>query len=179
MQGDVHLRTGSKSTDCPRLHWKIRDFEPKIAHLTIFHQGKIFPAKTGRSSMHASMKCEPRDLTSASTNRGQGDSIKNVAAGRAHAVSHYAQPRLSCEMQNGIPMVRGAASSYYVFNQNGQRLLILTRKQNESIVIDNTIDIVVLEINCNEVKLGIICPDDTPVRCDDNRKISGTAPRPR
>jgi carbon storage regulator CsrA len=82
-------------------------------------------------------------------------------------------------LQNGIPVVRGAASSYYVFNQNGQRLLILTRKQNESIVIDNAIDIVILEVNGNEVKLGIICPEDTPVRCEDNRKILGTAPRPR
>jgi len=82
-------------------------------------------------------------------------------------------------MQNGIPMVRGASSSYYIFNQNGQRLLILTRKQNESIVIDNAIDVVVLEINGNEVKIGIICPEDTPVRCEDNRKKNGTAPRPR
>jgi carbon storage regulator CsrA len=125
------------------------------------------------------MKCELLDLTGANANRGQSTSIKKVTAGRAHAVSHYAQPRLSCELHNGIPIVRGAASSYYVFNQNGQRLLILTRKQNESIVIDNTIDIVVLEVNCNEVKLGIICPDDTPVRCEDNRKILGTTPRPR
>ncbi|MGA2059378.1 MAG: carbon storage regulator [Thermoguttaceae bacterium] len=128
--------------------------------------------------MLTSTKCEPRNLTGANTNRGQGAAIKKVAAGGTHGVAHYVQPRLSCELQNGIPMVRGAASSYYVFNQNGQRLLILTRKQNESIVIDNVIDIVVLEVNCNEVKLGIICPDDTQVRCDDNRNKSGTAPRP-
>ncbi|MGA2797329.1 MAG: carbon storage regulator [Thermoguttaceae bacterium] len=125
------------------------------------------------------MKCEPRNLTGANTNRGQSATIKKVGAGGTHGVSHYVQPRLSCELQNGIPVVRGAASSYYVFNQNGQRLLILTRKQNESIVIDNAIDIVILEVNGNEVKLGIICPEDTPVRCEDNRKILGTAPRPR
>ena len=82
-------------------------------------------------------------------------------------------------MQNGIPVVRGAASSYYIFNQKGQRLLILSRKRNESIVIDNSIDVVVLEINCNEVKLGIICPDHIPVRCDDACKKSGDSPRPR
>jgi hypothetical protein len=129
--------------------------------------------------MLSSIKCAPRNLTGANTNRGQGAAIKNITADGVHAVSHYAQPRLSCELQNGIPMVRGAASSYYIFNQNGQRLLILTRKQNESIVIDNAIDIVVLEVNGNEVKLGIICPDDMPVRCEDNRKKSGTAPLPR
>ena len=129
--------------------------------------------------MLASTKCEPRNLTGANTYRGQDAAIKNPAAGGTHGVAHYVQPRLSCELQNGIPMVRGAASSYYVFNQNGQRLLILTRKQNESIVIDNAIDIVVLEVNGNEVKLGIICPDDMPIRCEDNRKKIGTAPLPR
>ena len=129
--------------------------------------------------MLTSTQCEPRALTGANTNHGQGVYIKNLTADVAHAVSNYAKPRLSCEMQNGIPMVRGATSSYYVFNQNGQRLLILTRKQNESIVIDNAIDIVVLEVNCNGAKLGIICPEDTPVRCEDNRNKSGTASRPR
>jgi hypothetical protein len=129
--------------------------------------------------MLTSTKCEPRNITGANTNRDKGDAIKNNTAGGAHGFSQIAQPRLSCEMQNGIPMVRGAASSYYVFNQNGQRLLILTRKQNESIVIDNAIDIVVLEVNGNEVKLGIICPDDMPVRCEDNRNKSGTVPQSR
>jgi hypothetical protein len=129
--------------------------------------------------MHTSIKCEPRDFTDAYINRGHSASINKVATDIPHVFSHFAQPRLSCELQNGIPMVRGAASSYYVFNQNGQRLLILTRKRNQSIVIDNAIDIVVLEINCEEVKLGIVCPDDMPVRCDDNRKKSGTALRPR
>jgi len=72
-------------------------------------------------------------------------------------------------------MIRGGGLSYYVFNQDGQRLLILTRKQHESIVIDRTIDVVVLETNNNEVKLGIICPDGMPVCCEDN----GKAPLPR
>ena len=68
-------------------------------------------------------------------------------------------------MQGGITVVRGAPSSYYVFNRKGDRLLVLSRKQNESIVIDNAMDIVVLEIGPDEVKFGIICPDDAPVRC--------------
>jgi carbon storage regulator CsrA len=134
--------------------------------------------------MITSLKCEPHNSAGTDANRGQIASINiaslnKVVTDRPHAFPHNAQPRLSCEMQNGIPMIRGAASSYYVFNQNGQRLLILTRKQNESIVIDNDIDIVVLEVNCNEVKLGIVCPDDMPVRCEDNRQKSGTLPRPR
>jgi carbon storage regulator CsrA len=141
--------------------------------------GKIFVRPKQDASMLTSAHCEPLNLTRTNTNLAQSASKKNPAASGTHGVAQYAQPRLSCELQNGIPMVRGASSSYYIFNQNGQRLLILTRKRNESIIIDNTIDVVVLEVNGNEVKLGIICPDDTLVRCEDNRNIGGTALRPR
>ena len=85
--------------------------------------------------------------------------------------------RANCK--TAFPWSAGPSRVYYFFNQNGQRLLILTRKQNESIVIDNAINIVVLQVNGNEVKFGIICPEDTTVRCEDNRKKSGTAPQPR
>ncbi len=129
--------------------------------------------------MFAPMKCAAQIPAIPNTNHSQGASVKNAAAGVVPGVSHYPQPRLSCVIQNGIPVVRGASASYYIFNQKGQRLLILTRKQNESIIIDNTIDVVVLEINSDKVKLGIICPDDTPVRCEDAGKKVKTPPRPR
>lgn len=76
-------------------------------------------------------------------------------------------------------MVRRGISSYYIFNQDGKRLLILSRKEHESIIIDQTIDVVVLEVNENDVKLGIICPDDTVVRCEDSSENNQTSPRPR
>jgi carbon storage regulator CsrA len=129
--------------------------------------------------MHTSINCKPRDLTDETARHGKGSAIQYVTAGRKDAVSHFIQPRLSCVLQNGIPMVRGTTSSYYIFNQKGQRLLILTRKHNQSIVIDNAIDIVVLEVNCDEVKLGIICPDDMLVGRNEDRTKNRAAPRPR
>jgi carbon storage regulator CsrA len=117
-----------------------------------------------------------------SDNFGANRSTAHCAApvcDRSRAEANPDQPRLSCEIQDGIPIVRGASSSYYIFNQKGQRLLILTRKRNESIIIDNSIDIVVLEINRDEVKLGIICPENTPVRCKEASKERAAFPLPR
>jgi hypothetical protein len=95
-----------------------------------------------------------------------GSAGDNSAIEEAHAVAHCVPPRLSCQVQSGIPVVRGATPSYYIFNQKGERLLILSRKQNEGIGIDNAIDIVILEIGSDEVKLGIVCPDDASPNCD-------------
>ena len=70
-------------------------------------------------------------------------------------VCHHPGPRLSCKLQNGIPTVHGSDSGYYHFSQEGKRFLVLNRRQDESILIDNTIDIVVLEVKDDEVILGI------------------------
>ncbi len=42
-------------------------------------------------------------------------------------------------------------------------MLILSRKQNESIVINNDITIVVVEIRGDKVRLGIDAPKEVPV----------------
>jgi len=42
-------------------------------------------------------------------------------------------------------------------------MLILSRKKNESIVIDNDITIVVVEIRGDKVRLGVECPKELPV----------------
>ena len=38
-------------------------------------------------------------------------------------------------------------------------MLVLTRRTNESIIIDNDITITVMEIRGDRVRLGIVCPD--------------------
>jgi hypothetical protein len=77
--------------------------------------------------------------------------------------ANFAEPQLKCELQNGIPTVGKKISSYYYFSQDGRRMLVISRKKAESIIVDNSINIVVLDIADDEVKLGIICPDDTAV----------------
>lgn len=43
------------------------------------------------------------------------------------------------------------------------RMLVLSRKKNESIVIDDNIKIVVVEIRGDKVRLGIEAPKEIPV----------------
>lgn len=45
----------------------------------------------------------------------------------------------------------------------GDAMLVLSRKKNESIVIDNDIKIVVVEIRGDKVRLGIEAPKEVPV----------------
>ncbi len=42
-------------------------------------------------------------------------------------------------------------------------MLVLSRKSNESIVINNNITITVVEIRGDKVRLGIVAPKDVPV----------------
>ncbi len=42
-------------------------------------------------------------------------------------------------------------------------MLVLSRKKNESIVINNDIIITVVEIRGDKIRLGIIAPKDVPV----------------
>lgn len=42
-------------------------------------------------------------------------------------------------------------------------MLVLSRKKNESIVIDSKITITVVEIRGDKVRLGIVAPRDVPV----------------
>jgi hypothetical protein len=125
------------------------------------------------------MKCEAQFVSNKGNDYSPSDIRPHPNARRAESASRFAESRLMCEMHNGIPMVHGGNSSYYIFNKDGQRLLILTRKENESIVVDDMIDIVVLEINNNEVKIGILGPEDTLIHCIDNDNSQRTAPRPR
>ena len=47
--------------------------------------------------------------------------------------------------------------------KGGLAMLVLTRKRNESIVINNDIKIVVVEIRGDKVRLGIEAPKEVPV----------------
>ena len=42
-------------------------------------------------------------------------------------------------------------------------MLVLSRKKNESIVINNDITIVVVEIRGDKVRLGVVAPKEVPV----------------
>jgi carbon storage regulator len=48
-------------------------------------------------------------------------------------------------------------------NIEGMDMLVLSRKKNESIVINNDITIVVVEIRGDKVRLGVEAPKEVPV----------------
>ena len=58
-------------------------------------------------------------------------------------------------------------------------MLVLSRKKNESIIINNDITITVVEIRGDKVRLGIVAPKDVPVhRQEVYEAIHGKMPAP-
>ena len=56
-------------------------------------------------------------------------------------------------------------------------MLVLSRKKNESIVINNDVIITVVEIRGDKVRLGIVAPKDVPVHREEvYEAIHGTKP---
>jgi carbon storage regulator len=56
-------------------------------------------------------------------------------------------------------------------------MLVLSRKQNESIVINNDITLTVVEVRGDKVRLGIVAPKEVPVhRQEVYEAIHGIAP---
>src|SRR3954467_12553646 len=57
-------------------------------------------------------------------------------------------------------------------------MLVLSRKKNESIVINNDVVITVVEIRGDKVRLGIVAPKDVPVHREEvYQAIHGTTPK--
>ena len=59
-------------------------------------------------------------------------------------------------------------------------MLVLTRKENESIMIGDAIEIKVLDLKENQVKIGIVAPRAPPrgVSCDSGRERPGGVSQP-
>ena len=56
-------------------------------------------------------------------------------------------------------------------------MLVLSRKKNESIIINSDIVITVVEIRGDKVRLGIVAPKDVPVHREEvYEAIHGTSP---
>jgi carbon storage regulator len=56
-------------------------------------------------------------------------------------------------------------------------MLVLSRKKNESIVINNDVVITIVEIRGDKVRLGIVAPKDVPVHREEvYEAIHGSKP---
>lgn len=54
-------------------------------------------------------------------------------------------------------------------------MLILTRRVGETLQIGNDISVTVVEVNGNQVRIGIAAPKDVPIMRDDAKKRQPTA----
>ena len=62
-------------------------------------------------------------------------------------------------------------------------MLVLSRKKNESIVINNDITVTVVEIRGDKVRLGVVAPKEVPVHRQEvyeeiHKKPADTKPNP-
>lgn len=60
-------------------------------------------------------------------------------------------------------MLKGSGGFSCTITSGDNTMLVLSRKKNESIVINNDITIVVVEIRSDKVRLGVDCPKEIPV----------------
>ena len=73
--------------------------------------------------------------------------------------------RFSCQLRQWTPQARfpfGTLPRCQTVERNAV-MLVLSRKKNESIVINNDITIVVVEIRGDKVRLGVEAPKEVPV----------------
>jgi carbon storage regulator len=67
------------------------------------------------------------------------------------------------ESSGGWRFLAGWSIEDALSNIEGMDMLVLSRKKNESIVINNDITIVVVEIRGDKVRLGVEAPKEVPV----------------
>jgi hypothetical protein len=78
---------------------------------------------------------------------------------------------IDCEIQSGVPTVRGKAQAHYVTGPSGQRMLVVDRKPGERIRINDTTEVVILEIGPNQVTVSVETTDITEAsRPNDEKK---------
>jgi len=79
-------------------------------------------------------------------------------------LAEYAQIEERFPVQPGfISASKGLAGGTPVQERKERRMLVLSRKKNESIVINDDITIVVVDIRGDKVRLGVEAPKEIPV----------------
>jgi len=73
---------------------------------------------------------------------------------------------------------RALPAEEQVHNNERIRMLVLSRKRNESILIDGDIKVVVLGIRGDKVRLGITAPRSIPVVRKEITDVMAAKPRP-
>lgn len=72
---------------------------------------------------------------------------------------------VACEVRNGLPMVRGKVRGHYVSHQGGSRMLVIERGRGDRIRINDSTEIVVLEIYADRVMIAVEFSTDLSRQC--------------
>jgi len=75
--------------------------------------------------------------------------------GHRELASDLPQRCVCCELREGLPVIRQRVPSYYVSQPGGGLMLTLERQKGERLRVGGVVEVLVLEINNGEVKLGV------------------------
>jgi hypothetical protein len=88
--------------------------------------------------------------TGSTAPRGKSSGKKSLDGGHG---------RIDCDVHDGVPTVRGKAHAHYLTGQSGQRMLVVARKPGERIRINDTTEVVILEVGPNQVTMSVETTD--------------------
>ena len=63
--------------------------------------------------------------------------------------------RIDCELREGVPTVQGKTRAHYATGQDGGTMLVIERRAGERIRINDTTELVILEVTQDHVKVAI------------------------
>jgi hypothetical protein len=75
----------------------------------------------------------------------------------------------ACSLPPMVPAISGSGPSYYLFQQGGQRMAITNLDKGTKIRVNDSIELVVLEVRGGSVHIGILFDCEGPPPSDTAR----------
>jgi hypothetical protein len=88
--------------------------------------------------------------------RGKGAAPRGPNSGKRRRKAE----RIECEVREGVPTMHGKARAHYATGQGGGRMLVFDRIAGERIRINDTTEVVILEVANNQVKVAVETVDE-------------------
>ena len=67
---------------------------------------------------------------------------------------------VSCQVHDGMASIYGRPWAYYIWQHGRGRMLVLRSHQEERLGINDSFEVVVLDVEGNHVRLGVLCSPD-------------------
>ena len=63
------------------------------------------------------------------------------------------------------PIIRGFRSGYYLCQKDGCRSAVVNSRKGERFAVNDSIEVEILDIDSQSVRLGVVAPDGVVIRC--------------